>query len=92
MEKNTIKFDKNFIKNYDEDSKKGYIIEVDVKYLKGLHDLYSYLSFLSEKMKIKKCNKLACNLYDKKNYVVHLRALKQILKHGKKCNSIYLKK
>ena len=33
-------------------------------------------------MKIKKCNKLVCNLYDKKEYVVHIRALKQALNHG----------
>ena len=33
-------------------------------------------------MKIKKCIKLACNLYDKKEYVVHIRALKQVLNHG----------
>ena len=34
-------------------------------------------------MKIDKCNKLKCNnLYDKKNYVVHIRSLKQALSHG----------
>ena len=33
-------------------------------------------------MKINKCNKLACNLYDKNNYVVHIRSLKQALNHG----------
>ena len=33
-------------------------------------------------MKIDKCNKLVCNLYDKKNYVVHIRSLKQALSHG----------
>ena len=32
-------------------------------------------------MKINKCNKLVCNLYDKKGYVVHIRALKQSLNH-----------
>ena len=32
-------------------------------------------------MKIK-CNKLTCNLYDKNNYVVHIRSLKQTLNHG----------
>ena len=31
---------------------------------------------------MKKCNKLVCNVYDKKNYVVHIRALKQALNHG----------
>ena len=33
-------------------------------------------------MEINKCNKLACNLHDKENYVIHVRALKQALKHG----------
>ena len=32
--------------------------------------------------KFKKCNKLVCNLYNKKEYVVHIRALKQALNHG----------
>ena len=32
-------------------------------------------------MKVNKCNKLACNLYDKNNYVVHIRSLKQALNH-----------
>ena len=44
--------------------------------------MHSDLPFLSERMKIKKCNKLVCNLYDKKEYVVHIRALKQALNHG----------
>ena len=61
-----LKFNKNFIKNYDEDSDKGYIIELDVKYPKRLHNLYCILPFLPERMKINKCNKLVCNLYDKK--------------------------
>ena len=33
-------------------------------------------------MKINKCSKLLCNLYDKKNYVVHIKSLKQALDHG----------
>ena len=82
MEKNVSKFDENFIKNYDEDSKKGYILEVDVEYPKNLHDLHSDLPFLRERMKIKKCSQLVCNLYDKNNYVVHIRSLKQALDHG----------
>ena len=32
-------------------------------------------------MKINKCKKPVCNLYDKNNYIVHIRALKQALKH-----------
>ena len=50
----------------DEDSDKGYILEVDVKYPKNLHGLHEDLPFLPERMKIGKCKKPVCNLYDKK--------------------------
>ena len=80
--KNMSKFTKKFIKNYDEDCDKGYILEVDVKYPKKLHDLHSDLPFSPERMKIDKCKKLICNLYNKKQYVVHIRSLKQALNHG----------
>ena len=66
MEKNISKFNKEFIKNYDEDSNKGYILEVNVKYPKKIHCLHEDLPFLPERMKIGKCKKLACKLYDKK--------------------------
>ena len=33
-------------------------------------------------MKINKCDKLLCNLYDIKDYVVYIRSLKQALNHG----------
>ena len=82
MEKSVSKFDDEFIKNYDEDSNKRYILEVDAEYPKNLHNLYSDLPFLSERIKIKKCNKVVCNLCDKKEYVVDIRALKQALNHG----------
>ena len=55
--KNMSKFTKELIKNYNEDSDKGYILEVDVKYPKKLHDLHSDLPFLPEGMKINKCTK-----------------------------------
>ena len=80
--KNILKFNEDFIKNYDEDSDKEYILEVDVKYPKNLHDLHRDLPFLPERMKIDKCSKLVCNLYDKNNLVVHVRSLKQALDHG----------
>ena len=80
--RNISKFSEDFIKNFDEDSDKGYILEVDVEYAKDLHDLHSDLPFLPEKMKINKCSKLVSNLYDKNNYVVHKRSLKQTLNHG----------
>ena len=59
-------FKEDFIKNYDENSNKGYFLEGDVEYPKNLHNLHSDLSFLPEREKIKKCNKL-CDFHDKKN-------------------------
>ena len=76
-----IKFNEDFIKNYDEDSDKIYIFKVDIEYPKILQKSHSDLPFLPERMKINKCNKLACNLYDKNNYAVHIRSLKQALDH-----------
>ena len=71
-----------FIKNYNENSYKGYILEVDVKYRKELHDLHSDLPFLPKKMKIDKCKKLVCDLLNKKKYIVHIKSLKQALNAG----------
>ena len=82
MEKNILKFTEDFIKNYDEDSDKRYIFELDAEYPKNLHNLHNDLPFLPERMKINKCNKLVCNLYDKNTYVVHIRSLKLALNHG----------
>ena len=33
-------------------------------------------------MKISKCNKFVCHFFDKNNYVIHIRSLKQALNHG----------
>ena len=82
--KNVSKKDEDFIKSYDEDGDIGYFIEVDIKYSRELCDLNNNLPFLPERKKINKCNKLVYNLYDKNNYVVHIRALKQALKDGLK--------
>ena len=74
------KIDEDFIKNYAEDSDKGYILQVDVEYPKNLHDLHSDLPFLPERIKIDKCNKLVCSLYHKKTML--FISLKQALNHG----------
>ena len=39
-------------------------------------------------MKINKCNKLVCNLYDKNNYVVHIKSLKQGLRKTRKVHKV----
>ena len=86
--KNMLKFN-DFIKKYDEDSDKGYIFEVNVEYPKNLHDLPNNLPSLPERMKINKCSKLVCNLYDKSNYIAHIRSLKQALNHGLILNKVH---
>ena len=48
------------------------MLKVDVEYPKRLHNFHNDLPFLSERMKIKKCNKLVCSLYYKSNYVAQL--------------------
>ena len=62
--------------------KRGYLLEVDVKYPKELHKNHNELPFLAEKMKIGREEKLVPNLKNKKGYVVHIKALDQALKHG----------
>ena len=80
--KKLSKFDKDFIKNCDQNRDKGYILEVDVEYPKNLFNLHKDLSFLAERKKIEKCKNLVCSTYDKENYVVPIRALKQALNHA----------
>ena len=55
---------------------KVYILEVDVDYPTNLLNLHDDLPFEAERKKIKKCNKLICNIYDKENYVVHIKSFK----------------
>ena len=79
----------DFIKNYDENNNKGYILEVDVKYPKRLHELHSDLPFLSERMEVNKCKKLVCNLFNKKKSVAHINTLKQALNNGLKLKKVH---
>ena len=83
------KINEEFIKNYNENNDKGYILEVDVKYPKRLRKLHSGLPFLSERMEVNKCKKLVCNLFNKKKYVAHINTLKQALNHGLKLEKIH---
>ena len=70
---NPIEFNERFIKGYDENRDKVYFLEVDDEYPKKLSNLHKDLPFLPERKKIKKYNKLVCNIQDKENYVVHIK-------------------
>ena len=83
------KFNDELIKKYDENSDIGYIFEVGVEYPKHIRMLHKDLPFLPERMKINKATKLICNVQDKKNYVVYIVALKQVLNHGLKLAKIH---
>ena len=80
--KDTFQFNEDFIKNYNEKSDEGYFLEADVQYPKTLNGVHNDLPFLPERMKIEKVEKLVTNLYDKTEYVIHKRNLKQALNHG----------
>ena len=57
----------------------GYFLEIDIQYLEKLLELHNDLPFLAERMKIEK---LVTKLYDKTEYVIHIRNLKQTLNQG----------
>ena len=83
------RIDEELIKGYDENSSKGYVLEVDVNYPQELYDIHSDMPFLPERMVINKTKKLVCNLHDKKKYVAHVSVLKQALNHGLKLPKVY---
>ncbi|KAF4529783.1 hypothetical protein B566_EDAN018051 [Ephemera danica] len=72
------------LETMDLDGAKGYIFEVDVTYPEGLHNPHKDLPFLPEAALPPggKHRKLLTTLYDKKNYIFHFRALKQVVQHG----------
>ena len=69
------------IKSYDHNSNTGAILKEDIEYLKELHKLHKGLPFLCERRRLNKASKLVTTLDDKKEYVVHISALKQALNH-----------
>ena len=80
--KKLSKFNEDFIKDYDENSNKGYFREVDVDYPKKLFDLHKNLPFLRERKKVNKIEKIICSIEDKEKYVVNIKVLNQALNQG----------
>ena len=76
--KDVSQFDRDFIKNYNEETDEGYFLEVDFQYLQKLHKLHNDLTFLHERMKIEKVEKLVANFHDKNEHVMNIRKLKRV--------------
>ena len=83
------KFNKDFIKNFDENGNIGYFLEVDIDYWKELFNLHKDLSFLPESKKVNKVEKLICSTEYKKKNVIHIRSLKQALINGLKLKKVH---
>ena len=77
-----IEIDQDQISDLTTSKIKGYLLEVDVRYPTELHDSHNYLPFMYEKMKINKVEILVPNLRNKKNYVIYILVLDQVLRHG----------
>lgn len=76
-----------------DDSPEGYLLEVDLEYPKNKHDLHKDLPFCAEHISPpnSKQKKLMTTLYNKKNYIIHYKNLKQAIAHGlllKKVHSV----
>ena len=78
----TSQFNEDFMKDYNEEGDKRYFLEVGIQHLEKLHDFHNDIPFLPKRIKIEKVKKLAANLHDKTEYVIHMRNIKQALNHG----------
>ena len=76
----TSLFNEDFIKTYNEESDEGYFLEFDVQYPEKLDELYNNLSFLLERMKIEKVEKLVGALHDKSHTHKKLSIKKKSIK------------
>ena len=75
------RFNKDLIRNCNENSDIRYFLEVDVEYPRKLFDSHKDLPFLPERKKLQKVEKLVCSIEDKEKYAIHIKALKQALNH-----------
>ena len=54
----TLQFNEDFKKSYNDDNDEEYFLEVDVQYPENVHSLHNDLPFLPERIKLEKLEKL----------------------------------
>ena len=81
-------FNGDVIKNYNKNSDEGYFLEVDVEYPKHYRVLIKIYYFYLNEKKLEKLEKRVCSIEDKEKYVIHIRALKQVLNNGLKLKRV----
>ena len=84
-----VDVNRNEISELETRTDKGYVLEVDVSYPKELHNSHNDLPFMCERMEINGVEKLVPSLRDKKNYIIHIQALNQVLQHGLRPDRIH---
>ena len=78
----TSQFNGDFIKSYKAASNEKiflfFFFDVDAQY----PEIHNYFSFLPERLKLEKVEKLVAKMHGKIEYVIQIRHLKQALHHG----------
>ena len=77
-----FKFSEDFMQDYNKNSDKGYILEVNAVFPKELQKVPSDIPYLPERMNIDNSIKLVCNLQDTKN-VIHINGHRKELYQAK---------
>ena len=67
---------------------KDIFLKVTLNILKKVHEILNDLPFLTERTRIQKVEKLKANLEEKKEYLIHIKNLKQALNHRLVCKDI----
>ena len=79
------------IKSYEKlpESIRGCVLEVDLEYPVELHDEHNEYPLAPEGVKVNGTRKLVPHLGNRKNYVVHHKALRQLVKYGLRITKIH---
>ena len=73
----------------NENTKIGYIFEVDLEYPQSLWEEHNDYPLAPERIKLSKVEKLVSSFLPKEKYVVHYKSLKQYLEMGLILKKVY---